>query len=60
MSTQITSHRVKDKDRARIKCTDCGGPADVCRHVHWETGGRKGVSFFYHCDADYNERYGSK
>lgn len=45
------THRVKAKDRERISCQSCrAAPADVCEHVHWNTGNTKGISFFYYCD----------
>lgn len=45
------THRVKEKDKARITCQTCfTAPADICEHVHWNTGVGQGVSFFYHCD----------
>jgi hypothetical protein len=46
-----TTHRVEPKDRERISCQSCQeAPADVCEHVHWNTGNTVGVSFFYYCD----------
>lgn len=48
-------HIVKQCDRARILCNGCYNtcrkPADVCVHVHWDTGNTTGVSFFYYCTA---------
>jgi hypothetical protein len=49
-------HRVKEADKARIKCHDCGKPADVCHYMNWNTGNTTGISFFYFCDQHYEER----
>jgi hypothetical protein len=46
-------HDVKLSDQSRIRCTgsytNCGKPATMCQHVHWDTGNTKGLSFFYYC-----------
>jgi hypothetical protein len=50
--SERTTHRVKRKDRQRIKCGKCHrAPADVCEHVHWNSGNTVGLSFFYYCDG---------
>lgn len=52
----VAGHRVQPKDRPRIRCQhgsvspDCTAEATVCEHLHWDTGQRAGVSFFYFCD----------
>lgn len=52
MTDTKTAHRVRPEDRARIRCqrAGCAAPADMCEHVHWDTGNTTGVSFFYFCD----------
>lgn len=45
------SHLVSEKDSERIKCLCCGDKAYICLHDEWDTGNRKGVSFFYFCKA---------
>lgn len=46
--------KLEEKDRLRIKCQDfdgCDNHADLCEVLNWDTGHRKGISFFYFCDS---------
>lgn len=45
------THIVEESDRERVRCNDCGEPALIGVHMHWNTGNTEGVSFFYHCAA---------
>ena len=60
MATWIDVHRVEAKDKARIACRgqygECQNQADVCEHVHWDTGNTTGVSFFYSCLSCYEQQ----
>lgn len=50
------THRVKARDRRRITCSKCrAAPADICEHVHWNTGNTTGISFFYFCGPCFKE-----
>lgn len=48
-------HKVKPEDSSRIACHDCGAPAEYCEHMHWDSGGGQGVSFFYYCSRHWRE-----
>lgn len=55
---QLKVSRLEEKDRLRITCQDfegCDNNADLCEVLNWDTGHRKGISFFYFCDACYGK-----
>ena len=43
-----TVHVVDPRDRRRIRCMDCGSPAQVCHHDRRGAG----ISLWYYCLAD--------
>jgi flavoprotein len=43
------THKVKQSDKARIRCQGCGATADICEHSAWKGG----ISFWYYCDSCY-------
>lgn len=51
MPKEKESHLVSEKDSERIKCLYCGDKAYICLHDEWNTGNRKGISFWYFCKA---------
>lgn len=51
MITKTTSHRLTKKEQARIVCQCCKAPAFVSEGSHWTTGGMRGISFWYWCEA---------